>query len=279
MEFSDCGSDKENNEEKCDQFKLRPFDDEQRTFKAVCKCFNKQNNQNVMDEKDETSFKKIYINNFTSVPENNSSVFDEKNKNTAFEPNSKPSNDNKSKSECEIFKTSQGKSPKEEKSEQRPDNIRKRIKVNFCNCYLKKKMNDQLQDPESKKLNLEFANWSQFFVTNYYKEHNRIFLNQTFRDYILDDSFKKGKELKPIDFLNYENNCKILTYLENKNSNNSEFNITLHMKIKDLFNEYLQSDVYKNYVEDLKNEKDDIYIDIYERIANDFINYYCHSEQ
>ena len=140
-------------------------------------------------------------------------------------------------------------------------------------------MNDQLQDPESKKLNLEFANWSQFFVTNYYKDHNRIFLNQTLRDYILDDSFKKGKELKPIDFLNYENNCKILIYLENKNSNNSELNITLHMKIKDLFNEYLQSDVYKNYVEDLKNEKDDIYIDIYERIANDFINYYCHSEE
>ena len=278
MEFSDCGSDIENNEEKHDQYILSSMDEE-RNFNAVCKSFNAQNDQNVMDEKDETSLEKLYTNKFTSVTENQSTVNNEKNKNTAFDPNSKPSNNNKSKSECKIFKTSQGKSPKEEKSEQRPDNIRKRIKVNFCNCYLKKKMNDQLQDPESKKLNLEFSNWSQFFVTNYYKDHNRIFLNQTLRDYILDDSFKKGKELKPIDFLNYENNCKILTYLENKNSNNSEFNITLHMKIKDLFNEYLQSDVYKNYVEDLKNEKDDIYIDIYERIANDFINYYCHSEQ
>ena len=278
MEFSDCGSDIENNEEKHDQYILSSMDEE-RNFKAVCKSFNAQNDQNVMDEKDETSLEKLYTNKFTSVTENQSTVNNEKNKNTAFDPNSKPSNNNKSKSECKIFKTSQGKSPKEEKSEQRPDNIRKRIKVNFSNCYLKKKMNDQLQDPESKKLNLEFSSWSQFFVTNYYKDHNRIFLNQTLRDYILDDSFKKGKKPIPLDFANYENNYKILTYLENKNSNNSEFNITLHMKIKDLFNEYLQSDVYKNYVEDLKNEKDDIYIDIYERIANDFINYYCHSEQ
>ena len=278
MEFSDCGSDIENNEEKHDQYILSSMDEE-RNFNAVCKSFNAQNDQNVMDEKDETSLEKLYTNKFTSVTENQSTVNNEKNKNTAFDPNSKPSNNNKSKSECKIFKTSQGKSPKEEKSEQRPDNIRKRIKVNFSNCYLKKKMNDQLQDPESKKQNLKFTKWSQFFVTNYYKEHNRIFLNQTLRDYILDDSFKKGKKPIPLDFANYENNYKILTYLENKNSNNSELNITLHMKIKDLFNEYLQSNVYKNYVEDLKNEKDDIYIDIYERVANDFIIYYCHSEE
>ena len=137
MEFSDCGSDIENNEEKHDQYILSSMDEE-RNFKAVCKSFNAQNDQNVMDEKDETSFEKRYINKFTSVTENQSTVNNEKNKNTAFDPNSKPSNNNKSKSECKIFKTSQGKSPKEEKSEQRPDNIRKRIKVNFSNCYLKK---------------------------------------------------------------------------------------------------------------------------------------------
>ena len=281
MEFSDCGFDKENNEEKCDQFKLSSFGDEERNFEAVCKSFNEQNVQNVMDEKDKTSFEKIYINNFTPVPENHSAVNKEKNKNTAFDINSKPLNSNKLKSKYKKkFKMSQGKSPKETKSDQRADNMRKKIKVNFSNCYLRKKMNDQLQDPESKKQNLKFAKWSQFFVTNYYKEHNRIFLNQTFRDYILDDSFKKGKKPIPLDFANYENNYKILTYLENKNSNNSELNITLHMKIKDLFNEYLQSDEYKNSVEDLiNNEKDEIYIDIYERVANDFINYYCHSEE
>jgi hypothetical protein len=98
MEFSDCGSDKENNQEKCDQFKLSSFGDEERNFEAVCKSFNEQNVQNVMDEKDETSFEKIYINNFTSVPENHSTVNNEKNKNTAFDINSKPLNSNKLKS-------------------------------------------------------------------------------------------------------------------------------------------------------------------------------------
>ncbi len=252
MEFSDCGSDIENNEEKHDQYILRSMDDEERNFKAVRDILN---DKKVMDEKDEMSYEKIYYNKLIPVAEKPPAVF-------------------------KIFKTSQGKSPKEEKSEQRPDNMRKRIKVNFCNCYLKKKMNDQLQDPESKKLNLEFANWSQFFVTNYYKEHNRIFLNQTFREFILDDSFKKGKKLIPLDFVNYENNYKILIYLENKNSNNSELNTTLNLKIKDLYNEYLHSDEFQNSIEILETYgKNNEYIDIYIRVANDFVNYYCSSKK
>ena len=199
--------------------------------------------------------------------------------NTKFDLDSKTSNDNKLKSKYKKFKISQEKSPKEIKSEQRADNMRKKVKVNFCQ-YLKKLMNNQLKEHQSKKLNLEFANWSQFFVANLSKVHNKIFLNQTFREFILDDSFKKGKKLIPLDFVNYENNYKILIYLENNNSNNSELNMTLNLKIKDLYNEYLHSDEFQNSIEILETYgKNNEYIDIYIRVANDFVNYYCSSKK
>ena len=138
MEFSDCGSDIENNEEKHDQYILRSMDDEERNFKAVRDILN---DKKVMDEKDEMSYEKIYCNKLIPVAEKPPAVFNVKNKNIASDLNSKSStNSNKLlKYECKIFKTSPGKSPKKEKSEQRPDNMRKRIKVNFCNYYLKKK--------------------------------------------------------------------------------------------------------------------------------------------
>ena len=64
--------------------------------------------------------------------------------NTKFDLDSKTSNDNKLKSKYKKFKISQEKSPKETKSEQRADNMRKKVKVNFCQ-YLKKLMNNQLK--------------------------------------------------------------------------------------------------------------------------------------
>ena len=143
-------------------------------------------------------------------------------------------------------------------------------------------MNEQLQrDPESKKLNLEFKNLPQIFVKNTTKEYNKIFLNQTFRDFIIDDSFQEDEEddeHESTDRINYENNYKILIYLENKYLDNTELNITLHKKIKEIYKEYLLSEKFGDSIVNLKNErKDEQYIDIYITVANDFINFYCPS--
>ena len=106
-------------------------------------------------------------------------------------------------------------------------------------------------------------------------------MNQTFRDFIIDDSFQEDEEddeHKSIDRINYENNYKILIYLENKYLDNSELNITLHKKIKEIYKEYLQSEKLGDSIVNLKNEgKDEQYIDIYITVANDFVNFYCPS--
>ena len=106
-------------------------------------------------------------------------------------------------------------------------------------------------------------------------------MNQTFRDFIIDDSFQEDEEddeHESTDRINYENNYKILIYLENKYLDNTELNITLHKKIKEIYKEYLLSEKFGESIINLKNEgKDEQYIDIYITVANDFINFYCPS--
>ena len=59
---------------------------------------------------------------------------------------------------------------------------------------------------------------------------------------------------------------------------NSELNIILHKKIKEIYKEYLLSEKFGESIVNLKNEeKDEQYIDIYITVANDFINFYCPS--
>ena len=226
-------------------------------------------------EEDDMDIERIYFNeshknNFSRTRDIQNIV--NQGKKSEIAPNSRPVR----------FITTQVESPEEiQRRRLRHDNMQKRIKVNFFH-YLKDKMNEQLQrDPESKKLNLEFKNLPQIFVKNTTKEHNRIFLNQTFRDFIIDDSFQEDEEddeHKSIDRINYENNYKILIYLENKYLDNTELNITLHKKIKEIYKEYLLSEKFGDSIVNLKNEgKDEQYIDIYITAANDFINFYCPS--
>ena len=130
-------------------------------------------------EEDDLDIERIYFNeshknNFNRTRDIQNIV--NQGKKSEIAPNSRPVR----------FITTQVESPEEIQRKLRHDNMQKRIKVNFFH-YLKDKMNEQLQrDPESKKLNLEFKNFPQIFVKNTTKEYNRIFLNQTFRDFIID---------------------------------------------------------------------------------------------
>ena len=152
------------------------------------------------------------------------------------------------------------------------DNKRKKIKSNFYSKYLNKELNNLLKDLKVQK---KFSNLSQVFITNVTKKINKRIMNLTLKEHMLDDSFKLNKKMKKIDIKHYENNKKIITYLENKYDKNIEIINFLNMKMRDIFIKYFQSDAYKESIQKLINEEYSFeYIDNYREVANDFVSFF-----
>ena len=152
------------------------------------------------------------------------------------------------------------------------DNKRKKIKSNFYKKYLIKELNNLLIGLKVQK---KFSNLSQVYIANVTIKFNKRIMNLTLKEHMLDDSFKLNKNMKKIDIKNYENNKKIITYLENKYDKNIEIINFLNMKIRDIFIKYFQSDTYKESIEDLKNKGFSFeYIDNYREVANDFVSFF-----
>ena len=152
------------------------------------------------------------------------------------------------------------------------DNKRKKIKSNFYKKYLIKELNNLLIGLKVQK---KFFNLSQVYIANVTKIFNKRIMNITLKEHMLDDSFKLNKKIKKIDIKQYENNKKIITYLENKYDKNIEIINFLNMKIRDIFIKYFQSDTYKESIEDLKKKGFSFeYIDNYREVANDFVSFF-----
>ena len=96
----------------------------------------------------------------------------------------------------------------------------------------------------------------------------------TLRELILDESFKKSNNKKDKDSSNWDNNKKILDYLDST-KDCAEIKNILEMKLKDIYNEYLKSDEFQKSIQELiQDGRYYDYIRNYIEVAKNFVDYY-----
>ena len=106
------------------------------------------------------------------------------------------------------------------------------------------------------------------------KELNKKRMKMTLRELLLDESFKKSNNKKDKDSSNWDNNKKILDYLDST-KDCAEIKNILEMKLKDIYNEYLKSDEFQKSIQELiQDGRYYDYIRNYIEVAKNFVDYY-----
>ena len=145
------------------------------------------------------------------------------------------------------------------------DNIRKKIKRNFFNKILVKKMNKELKKVGSRKY---FALFPQEIVADVSRKRNKKLLNMTLRQVITNSELYKSKS-----YNNFIHNINVLESL-NDSKNNILENL-LNSKYSELFAQYLKSDSFENDVNKLKQkEEKEIYIERYEYLSKTWLEFF-----
>ena len=149
------------------------------------------------------------------------------------------------------------------------DNIRRKIKRGFFNNALVKKLNDKLR---SNGIIKYFEKFPRHFVNDVNKKKNKQILIMT-----LQEIFEK-KEL-----YSFKDKVTLDNYLHNKNlfkneeiKENEELNMIMNKTIRELYEEYINSDEFKiNEINRLKNNKmQDEYITKYISLAKNLIEFF-----
>ena len=149
------------------------------------------------------------------------------------------------------------------------DNIRRKIKRGFFNNALIKKLNDKLR---SNGIIKYFEKFPHLFVNDVNQKKNKQILIMT-----LQEIFEK-KEL-----YSFKDKVTLDNYLHNKNlfkneeiKENEELNMIMNKTIRELYEEYINSDEFKiNEINRLKNNKmQDEYITKYISLAKNLIEFF-----
>ena len=193
---------------------------------------------------------------------------------------------NKFKIYKERKKKNKRKTKEKKKRKDKPDDVRKKIKARFLKTT-KNRINQLLKIAKSKEF---FDFLPQCFICNISKLKNKPIIDMTFKELMSQKFYEDEEKKKDKFFLNkktnpdkkkYENNTKVLKYLEDNYeiSRKSNFNVIGNMKFKDLFKEYLKSEEFEREIEKLKEEQNnDNYIKDYIIKAYGFINYFSKAE-
>ena len=163
------------------------------------------------------------------------------------------------------------------KRKYKPDDIRKKIKARFHKS-IKNIINDNLKKAGSKYL---FSFFPQVFISSIAREANHRIFNLTYRellekDFISEIDEKKYKN-KKVDLFKYNNNLRVLKYLDNNPDicKKSGFDIISNMKYSDLLKEYFISDEFDNAIIKLRKEnEDEYYINEYVNKAKNYVNFF-----
>ena len=149
------------------------------------------------------------------------------------------------------------------------DDIRIKIKRGFLNDALKKKLNKALKIFGSRKY---FENFPKQFASDPCKKRNKIILDMTLRE-IFEKKELYVKENKK-GWANYFHNLKVVQSDEIKG--NREFQKILNKTFRQLYEEYINSDVFKiNEINRLiRKEMDDNYIQKYKMVAKHLISFF-----
>ena len=156
--------------------------------------------------------------------------------------------------------------PKIKRRRENLDNILKKIKTNFFNNYLYKKINEILKSKQNK---LYFVKFPISFVNDIKLDTNRELINITLLEIISNKDIYNEKDLN-----NYYHNLKVI---ENEEINkNEELKEILNKKYFELFEEYINSKEFNiDEIKRLKNNNmDNIYIERYIYQSKNFIEYY-----
>ena len=225
--------------------------------------------------KEEEETEENFDHYFNSVMENNqnSSIFDQKRK--LFKVNYRNNFDefkeisNAPLSPLSIKKTFLNNKvlPNIKRRRENQDNIRKKLKTSFFNTFLRKKINEILNNKESR---FYFEKFPISFVNDIRKNTNKDIIDKTLLEIILKKELYNEKDLS-----NYHHNLKVLENKEIKEI--EELNEILNKKYSQLFEEYINSKEFNiDEINRLKNNNmDNIYIERYIYQSKHFIEYFA----
>ena len=149
------------------------------------------------------------------------------------------------------------------------DNIRKKIKRGFFNCALIKKLNEKLKSIGSRKY---FRKFPQHFVSDVNQLRNKEIFGMTLGEIFCKKELYLPENKEGLN--NYLNNLKVIKSEEVEE--NEVFNKILNKTIRELYEEYLNSEEFK--VEEINRLKEkkmkDEYIERYISLARYLIAFF-----
>ena len=147
------------------------------------------------------------------------------------------------------------------------DNIRKKLKTVFFNTFLRKKINEILNNKHSR---LYFEKFPISFVNDIRKNTNKDVIDKTLLEIILNKELYSENDLS-----NYNHNLKVV---ENKEAKKiGELKKILNKTFRELFEEFINSKEFNiDEINRLKNNNlDNIYIERYIYQSKHFIEYFA----
>ena len=147
------------------------------------------------------------------------------------------------------------------------DNIRKKLKTVFFNTFLRKKINEILNNKHSR---LYFEKFPISFVNDIRKNTNKDVIDKTLLEIILNKELYSENDLS-----NYNHNIKVVENKEVKKI--GELKKILNKTFRELFEEYINSKEFNiDEINRLKNNNlDNIYIERYIYQSIHFIEYFA----
>ena len=147
------------------------------------------------------------------------------------------------------------------------DNIRKKLKTVFFNTFLRKKINEILNNKHSR---LYFEKFPISFVNDIRKNTNKDVIDKTLLEIILNKELYSENDLS-----NYNHNLKVVEKKEVKKI--GELKKILNKTFRELFEEFINSKEFNiDEINRLKNNNlDNIYIERYIYQSKHFIEYFA----
>ena len=147
------------------------------------------------------------------------------------------------------------------------DNIRKKLKTVFFNTFLRKKINEILNNKHSR---LYFEKFPISFVNDIRKNTNKDIIDKTLLEIILNKELYSENDLS-----NYNHNLKVVENKEFKKI--GELKKILNKTFRELFEEFINSKEFNiDEINRLRNNNlDNIYIERYIYQSKHFIEYFA----
>jgi len=153
----------------------------------------------------------------------------------------------------------------------RQDNDRVKFVRQTLNFYLYNKLTNIIK---SSKIKQKLKKFPEKLINEIAKINNKKYLNLTLEDFYIRKELYNSKEL----LKHFEHNLVIINHIMEENNKNfretSGVEILLKMKFRDLINQYLKSDEYKQKMTELNKNNGIYFAEKFRYFSDNFINNY-----